>query len=616
MFWFSSFGDPGTGSATGDVELPMIVVKVPPRRIRQTLVVSSSHCSCTYSKSPRDAMPQHWIRVTQNEQDTILWTSNSPFRKVCPAHIETGPALVTLVGRKRKSLVLNSLAPPPTKGRKPAHGGIYLTYDTTNNKRDGPIVYVDCELQVRSGCKFDPKSAPCMPRPLGWCQSDSATEFANLFVANVLNPLSTVVCYFAADLQGLQHVSSLLARQATRPRTHTLPHSALPHILVVVETGSDTFDPIIAQAKLQQEILDSMKQCKQYSGDTVLEEDVHSAFYSVQVLGLQKCWSDQTRQTVIRRRISSLSQEGYWRRRIGRYHFTAQHIDALADGLLQNFCQEKACFNFIRSSMPAGFLYRDLDMHLDEMLSLIPNQSWLWHFVIPLIGSALLLASYPPGSHGMLSLQNTHQFAYLGTEFPPSAIFEEFFGSRCKKAIQRYTADLIMQRKFLTDVQRSLSQGLSQLETNPELYSALHQHRQCLQTLRSNFLRLKSFKSCLSCLMSMPEKVFDCGHAICNLCIRRLGQRARNEKHTFRITECVLCGQTQSKATFSLIPPTAGIRILCIDGGGIRGVIPLTFLQFMEKELSFIGCALQEHFDYVCGTSAGESQSFSSNFLV
>jgi len=44
-------------------------------------------------------------------------------------------------------------------------------------------------------------------------------------------------------------------------------------------------------------------------------------------------------------------------------------------------------------------------------------------------------------------------------------------------------------------------------------------------------------------------------------------------------------------------------RILSIDGGGIRGVFPVSFLAHIESELSLPTVA--DYFDLVAGTSAG-----------
>lgn len=48
-------------------------------------------------------------------------------------------------------------------------------------------------------------------------------------------------------------------------------------------------------------------------------------------------------------------------------------------------------------------------------------------------------------------------------------------------------------------------------------------------------------------------------------------------------------------------------RILSIDGGGIRGIIPARVLEILEQELAVTdpGKKLYEHFDLICGTSTG-----------
>ena len=197
--------------------------------------------------------------------------------------------------------------------------------------------------------------------------------------------------------------------------------------------------------------------------------------------------------------------------------------------------------------------------------------------------------------------------AYIKVVFPCSLIFEELYADSCKAAIHQYSSDDEVRQRFMTRIVQQMELMLDRLITDPKSHTAVLQHSENLELLWPHSASLKSSKSCFCCLMLMPEKVFDCGHSVCNCCIRRFGRQSPGNINAFGIPACLLCGVVQSRTEFHLNPPTAGIRMLCIDGGGIRGVVPLTFLQHLNQELDLLGSSLKDHFDYVCGTSAGKS---------
>jgi hypothetical protein len=137
-------------------------------------------------------------------------------------------------------------------------------------------------------------------------------------------------------------------------------------------------------------------------------------------------------------------------------------------------------------------------------------------------------------------------------------------------------------------------------------------HEGVLSTHYLRLVSLKSHRSCFYCFTQMPEKVLTCGHALCNICIRIFGVRSRSERNTYELGKCKLCSIVVEDSLFRFIPPTAGIRMLTVDGGGVRGVVPLMYLQYLDESLAMFGCAVRDYFDFICGTSAGK-QRFSSS---
>lgn len=88
-------------------------------------------------------------------------------------------------------------------------------------------------------------------------------------------------------------------------------------------------------------------------------------------------------------------------------------------------------------------------------------------------------------------------------------------------------------------------------------------------------------------------------------------QLKRNISERFRNTS--RAGETQSLTSEEAVPlalqlsemekfKQAGSRILCLDGGGIRGLIQLEVLSQLEKKT---GRKITELFDWIIGTSTG-----------
>ncbi|GIZ36674.1 hypothetical protein CKM354_000014300 [Cercospora kikuchii] len=113
-----------------------------------------------------------------------------------------------------------------------------------------------------------------------------------------------------------------------------------------------------------------------------------------------------------------------------------------------------------------------------------------------------------------------------------------------------------------------------------------------------------SHTTCFSCLMAIPEYTLPCGHVLCSACSRAYGKEVR--PHIRLLSVCPLHHDrpfiTDHRINFK--PEHAGTRVLCLDGGGIRGIIELAVLGLIENTLG-CGFQIQAFFDLIVGTSTG-----------
>ena len=98
---------------------------------------------------------------------------------------------------------------------------------------------------------------------------------------------------------------------------------------------------------------------------------------------------------------------------------------------------------------------------------------------------------------------------------------------------------------------------------------------------------------CLSCIFNVPSEVISCGHSLCIDCIK--------ENVIEKILYCPLCFYSQNYFE-TQIPRSAGVRILSLDGGGIRGIVELLILKEIEEKIHL---PIVKAFDLICGTSTG-----------
>ncbi|OQU96994.1 hypothetical protein CLAIMM_02999 [Cladophialophora immunda] len=138
---------------------------------------------------------------------------------------------------------------------------------------------------------------------------------------------------------------------------------------------------------------------------------------------------------------------------------------------------------------------------------------------------------------------------------------------------------------------------------------------------------VKSNMTCFACLQYSPDHVLPCGHGFCEDCVKDFGEALPQKSYHYAMRECILCRTTamqwhdqQSARPVApgrspevppmqpqiarLNPRCGGIRILTLDGGGVRGIIELALIQKIEQRTG-LGLPIAEFFDLVVGTSTG-----------
>jgi hypothetical protein len=128
-------------------------------------------------------------------------------------------------------------------------------------------------------------------------------------------------------------------------------------------------------------------------------------------------------------------------------------------------------------------------------------------------------------------------------------------------------------------------------------------HLEHMFRLRRLLADIRSNRTCLACLRRAPQHPITCRHTICDVCSSRFGRPVPGIEFRYHISSCVLC-QRPCDNQVNLLPPTASVRAMTVDGGGVRGVIPLQFLCEFEDLLG-PECPLSDLVDVAFGSSAG-----------
>ncbi|EUC48828.1 hypothetical protein COCMIDRAFT_2285 [Bipolaris oryzae ATCC 44560] len=165
-------------------------------------------------------------------------------------------------------------------------------------------------------------------------------------------------------------------------------------------------------------------------------------------------------------------------------------------------------------------------------------------------------------------------------------------------------------QNHLAQFQVELSSQLMETPSASEVDITTRLHHDNITTFYKRLGGAQKFVShltCYCCLRELAEHPLRCGHVLCTPCIKSYGKPHTELKHSYAMASCPLHHyETVSSAHWPVHfkPPLAGVRVLSLDGGGMRGIVILDVLREIQKELGG-RIPVQDFFDLIVGTSTG-----------
>jgi hypothetical protein len=166
------------------------------------------------------------------------------------------------------------------------------------------------------------------------------------------------------------------------------------------------------------------------------------------------------------------------------------------------------------------------------------------------------------------------------------------------------TRDVILRSGFIGRVEDRL-RGFFEQSIRRSGTPSSEIHKGNLRMFEDRWRDIHSSSTCLACLRRRPQYGLPCGHIVCENCVLVFGECSVDDPWIFKVHRCFLCGVGISEELVVKVhPPTAGVGVLCIDGGGTRGVLPLEFMKRIQDRIG-LPIPLQKFFKVAFGTSSG-----------
>lgn len=175
--------------------------------------------------------------------------------------------------------------------------------------------------------------------------------------------------------------------------------------------------------------------------------------------------------------------------------------------------------------------------------------------------------------------------------FEPADVFKVLYRdvflqvSEARVIAFKESEDVILRSGFINMVEEHLA-GLFEQSVRDPMTPSARIHMGNLRRFKGRLQEIQSTSTCLSCLLSRPQYGLPCGHCVCENCVLVFGECYVDDPWIFKIHACFLCwAKIPEEVIVRVHPPTARVGVLCIDGGGVRGTVPLQLMKQIQERM-------------------------------
>jgi hypothetical protein len=561
---------------------------------------------CTHSQ---------WLGISTGEKTSDLLESdraqtllaNSPYIE------EQCPSLFVLIGSISKARAIQELVSVKSPTPPYVHGELHLHLDPSSAFSKRPIYVADGNIPERHRRGKIPPAASCHEtirhsfRQTGKEPLDASSAAGQVY-AQLLHPFADVFCLFAADLGGLRGISHQVAAWLNRPQASLLPAETYPSLVIVIEDNTRKGAKVVEDWFFQ-----NLAAEQSLATDTPRSFSDHFSSLEVVMLPQVGKISSSARHRRLKDRLLTVSDRIRKHRTSTRTLFSARHFHAFFRLACQHLTGGSSePFDFVTAARLHNPVPSDLKQHLSNFVQLVKSPRELIDFAVPAIALALFLDSYPPDAPSKSPAVPAH--AIVLTHFPvfsPGSVFERLYKGVCYEASKsamsnEHNPSFMLPSAIVKLIQSHFQRYFSAVMQSDSSAFAAESHKGVLQRASGFWLKLQSRETCLVCLGRRPHIGLPCGHTVCENCVCVFGCPSSEDPFVYQIDRCFLCNLDAKHKSVRVHPPTAGAGVLSLDGGGVRGILELVFLQLLEDRIG-LPMPVLRNFQVVFGTSTGRS---------